>query len=79
MQVHWVSAHEALLGRLYLRGKLTSAQMLQLHNRTFPCQDLYDVPKEKYAQAASKLLQQSGVPNMEQVHRLGLLLKMTGI
>lgn len=67
LQVHFVSAHEALLGRLCLRGKLSPKQKEQLHQRTFPEVDPNDIEPEQYQKAADKLFAKSGMPELEQV------------
>lgn len=62
-----MSAHEALLGRLCLRGKLNDKQKQQLHERTFPTFDVEDIEPELYVKAAKKLFLKSGMPELEQV------------
>ena len=62
-----VSAHEALLGRLCIRGLLTDAQQLQLHERTYPEDDVQDIPPEMYKKAATKKLLKSGMLELEKV------------
>lgn len=67
LQVHCVSAHEALLGRLCLRGKLSPKQKEELHERTFPEDDPNDIKPEQYQKAAGKMFAKSGMPELEKV------------
>lgn len=62
-----MSAHEALLGRLCLRKKLTAEQQLQLHQRTFPTAKVADIPPEMYTIQAKNLFLSSGMPELEEV------------
>ena len=62
-----VSAHEALLGRLCIRGLLTDAQQHQLHERTYPESDVEDISPEMYKKAATKKLLKSGMLEIEKV------------
>ena len=62
-----MSGHEALLGRLFLKGRLTSEQKQELHQQTFPAHDPDEVCHEQYMKAAVKLVERSGITELEQV------------
>ena len=62
-----MSAHEALLGRLCIRGLLTDAQQQQLHERSYPENDPGEIEPEQYKKAATRKLLKSGMVEMEKV------------